>query len=141
MDGYNKPLPKVNGDNSEFWSACREHRLKFQKCSNCGHVRWPSALLCPKCYSTETEWILAKGCGKVYTFVVYHVAYLPEFEAELPYVVATVELDEGPHLLTNVVGCPPDQVSCEMPVEVTWEDVSEEFSLPKFKPLVRGSQV
>jgi uncharacterized OB-fold protein len=77
---------------------------------------------------------VAKGYGMVYTFVVYHVAYLPEFEKDIPYVAATVELDEGPHLLTNVVGCPPDQVFCGMQVEVTWEDITKEFSLPKFKP-------
>jgi len=138
MRRYNKPLPKVNGDNKEFWRGCREHRLRFQKCSDCGHVRWPAALLCPKCHSKETEWIVAKGCGKVYTFAVYHVAYLPEFEAELPYVVATVELDAGPHLLSNVVGCLPDQVTCDMRVEVNWEDITEGFSLPKFKPLKSG---
>jgi uncharacterized OB-fold protein len=135
MTEYNKPLPKVNSDNREFWTACRDHLLKFQKCLKCGHIRWPPALVCPKCHSGETGWIIAKGYGRIYTFVVYHVAYLPEFEKDIPYVAATVELDEGPHLLTNVVCCPPDQVFCGMPVEVTWEDITKEFSLPKFKPL------
>jgi uncharacterized OB-fold protein len=135
MEEYKKPLPKVNGDNEAFWKGCREHRLVFQKCADCGHIRWPPAAICPECLSTETEWIEAGGGGTVYTFAVYHVAYLPAFEDDLPYVVANVELAEGPHLLTNVVGCSPDQVAIGMPVEVLWEDVTEEFSLPKFKPV------
>ncbi len=134
MNDYKKPLPKVNGDTREFWNACWQHQLKFQKCSNCGHIRWPASILCPQCHSAETQWIVSKGCGQVYTFVVYHVAYLPEFKADLPYVVASVELDEGPRMLTNIVDCSPDQVFCGMPVKVKWDDITEEFSLPKFKP-------
>jgi len=133
MSSYDKPLPKINEDNKEFWKGCREHKLRFQKCTDCGHIRWPASLICPRCHSRETEWIPASGRGKVYTFVVYHVAYHSGFAEELPYVVATVELEEGPHLLTNVVGCSPDEVTCDMQVEVTWEDITEEFSLPKFR--------
>ena len=92
-------------------------------------------MICPKCYSQETQWIVARGKGKVYTFVVYHVAYHPGFEKDIPYVVADVELEEGPRLLTNIVGCRPDEVTCDMPVEVAWEDITEEFNLPKFKPV------
>ncbi len=86
------------------------------------------------CYSYDTEWIVASGKGKVYTFAVYHQAYYKVFENDLPYVTAVVELEGGPRLLSNIVGCSPEEVRCDMPVEVTWEDISEEFSLPKFKP-------
>lgn len=134
MGEYNKPLPSINGDSKEFWAGCKEHELRFQKCKVCGHVRWPASIICPRCYSNETKWIIAGGKGKVYTFAVYHVAYHPGFENDLPYVVAEVELEDGPRLLTNIVSCRPDEVKCEMVVEVTWEDITEEFSLPKFKP-------
>jgi uncharacterized OB-fold protein len=134
MGEYNKPIPNINGDTKEFWVGCKKHELRFQKCKACGHVRWPASIICPVCYSEETEWMVAKGKGRVYTFVVYHVAYHPGFVNGLPYVVADVELEEGPRLLTNIVGCRPDEVKCEMIVEVTWEDVTEEFSLPKFRP-------
>ena len=134
MGEYNKPLPNVNGDSREFWAGCKVHELRFQKCQACGHVRWPASIICPVCYSKETEWIVAEGKGKVYTFVVYHVAYDAAFEKDLPYVVADVALEEGPRLLTNIVGCRPDEVRCEMPVEVIWEDITEDFSLPKFRP-------
>lgn len=124
----------MNGDNKEFWAGCKAHELRFQKCEACGHVRWPASIICPMCYSKEMKSIVAEGKGRVYSFAVYHVAYHPGFENDLPYVVADVELEEGPRLLTNIVGCRPEEVKCEMLVEVTWEDVTEEFSLPKFKP-------
>lgn len=134
MNTYTKPLPNVNDDNKEFWTGCKAHQLRFQRCQSCGHVRWPASMFCPLCLARKREWIVPKGKGRVYTFAVYHVAYHPGFEKELPYVVAIVELDEGLRLLTNIVGCPPEEVTCDIRVEVTWEDVTEEFSLPKFRP-------
>ncbi|HEX75028.1 MAG TPA: Zn-ribbon domain-containing OB-fold protein [Dehalococcoidia bacterium] len=131
---YEKPLPQPNADTRPFWDGCKEHQLRFQKCRDCGHVRWPPSIICPRCYSSEVEWMVASGEGKVYTFVVYHYAYHKAFENDLPYITAIVELEEGPHILTNIVGCSSDEVRCDMPVKVAWEDVTEEFSLPKFKP-------
>ena len=131
---YQKPLPQPNADTKPFWDGCKEHQLRFQKCRNCGLVRWPPSIICPMCYSYDTEWIVASGKGKVYTFAVCHQAYYKVFENDLPYVTAVVELEGGPRLLSNIVGCSPEEVRCDMPVEVTWEDISEEFSLPKFKP-------
>ena len=130
---YIKPLPQPNADTKPFWDACKEHQLRFQKCQNCGHVRWPPSIICPICYSYDTEWIVARGKGKVYTFAVYHQAYHEAFETELPYITAIIELEEGPHILTNIVACKPNELRCDMPVEVAWEDITEGFSLPKFK--------
>lgn len=134
MVDHNKPLPNVNQDSKKFWTGCKVQELRFQKCKDCDHIRWPASMICPLCYSRDTQWIVASGKGKVYTFVVYHVAYHPGFKDDVPYVVAVVELEEGPHLLTNIVGCRPDEVKCDMPVEVTWDDITEEFGLPKFRP-------
>ena len=132
---YKKPLPQPNGDTKPFWDGCKEHRLRFQKCQNCGHIRWPPSIICPMCYSYDTEWIVAGGRGKVYTFAVYHQIYHAAFANDIPYITTIIELEEGPHILSNIVGCSPDQVRCDMPVEVIWEDITEEFSLPKFKPI------
>lgn len=106
---YDKPLPKINPDNRSFWEGCREHELRFQQCKNCSHVRWPPSDLCPQCHSTEINWVISKGLGKVYTFAVYHTAFHPAFAADLPYTVAVVALDEGPHLLSNIVCYQPDE--------------------------------
>ena len=132
---YEKPVPKPNADNKAFWDGCEKHQLRFQKCQGCGLVRWPPSFVCSNCYSQDTELITASGKGKVYTFAVYRQAYHPAFENDLPYVTAVIQLEEGPFLLSNIVGCSPESVECDMPVEVTWEDITEEFSLPKFKPL------
>ena len=132
---YKKPLPIPNPDTRAFWEQCKNHRLTFQKCDGCGHVRWPPALICPRCHSLSHERIESAGQGTVFTFVVYHRAFHPAFQEYLPYVVAIVKLEEGPQFISNIVGCEPDQVACDMPVELVWEDVTREFSLPKFKPV------
>ncbi|MBN1381173.1 MAG: OB-fold domain-containing protein [Deltaproteobacteria bacterium] len=136
MDDDLKPLPVINDDNRDFWNGCRNHELRFQKCEQCGHVRWPASLICPVCFCRAFNWIVSEGRGRIYTFVVYHVAYHPGFQDDLPYVVAVVELTEGPRLLTNIAECPIDEISCDMPVEVTWRDVNKEISLPLFRPAV-----
>jgi uncharacterized OB-fold protein len=132
---YQKPLPQPNADDRFFWDGCKEHKLLFQKCLNCGLVRWPPSIICPNCHSNDTEVIEAAGEGKIYTYAVYHQAYHPGFESEIPYVTAVIELEEGPHLLSNITDCEPDELECDMPVEVVWEDITKEFSLPKFKPI------
>jgi len=131
---YQKPLPRVNADTKPFWDGSREHKMKFQKCRECGHVRWPASIICPKCYSSATDWIVSSGKGKVYSFVVHHRTFDKAFENDLPYVAALVELEEGPIFLSNIVGLNPKEVKIGLPVEVTWEDVTPELSLPKFKP-------
>lgn len=78
------------------------------------------------------------GRGKVFSFVTYHRVYHPAFAKEVPYVVALVELEEGPRLLTNIVGVPPDAVACDMPVQVRFDDYDEGVSVPKFAPLKAG---
>jgi uncharacterized OB-fold protein len=90
------------------------------------------------CHSPETEWIIARGNGKIYSYAVYHVALNAAFQGDLPYVTAVVELAEGPRILTNVIGCNRSGLQCDAPVEVVWEDVSDEFSLPKFKIANKG---
>jgi uncharacterized OB-fold protein len=129
-----KPLPVPNADTQPFWDGCREHELRFQRCEDCGCVRWPPSVICPKCHSKSRDMITASGKGKVFTFAVYHQAHHPAFKDELPYVVAIIELEEGVRFLSNIVECSPEEVRCEMPVEVVWENVTEAFSLPKFKP-------
>ena len=134
MEGYKKPLPCVDDDTREFWKGCKAHELRFQKCKECGHVRWPASLICPSCHSKDTTWLAASGKGKVFTFAVYHVAFHPGFKDALPYIVADVELEEGPRLVTNIIDCPVEKVKCDLPVVVAWHDINDEFTLPKFRP-------
>lgn len=130
-----RPLPHINDDTRPFWEGCKAHELRIQKCGGCGFVRWPPSVVCPRCLCTDTIWINASGKGIVYTFAVFHRAFHEAFQGNIPYVTASIQLAEGPRILSNVVDCSPHQVVCGMPVQVTWEDVNHQFSLPKFKPL------
>ncbi|MGH7899772.1 MAG: Zn-ribbon domain-containing OB-fold protein [Candidatus Binatia bacterium] len=128
-----KPLPRIDEENRWFWEAAARHELVLEKCAACGRVRFYPRALCPSCLSAEVEYLRASGRGKVYTFTVTHQNQAPGFRDELPYVMAYVELDEGPRLLTNIVSTPPDDVKVGMAVEVVFEDVSETLAIPKFK--------
>lgn len=131
---YSKPLPGVDEDNKPFWDFCKHHELRMQKCSRCEKFFYPPGTICPHCQNLESEWVKLSGKGKVYSFVIVRRASHPAFAKDVPYVVALIETDEGPRLTSNVIGCPPEDVQIGMPVEVVFSDISEEFSLPKFKP-------
>jgi uncharacterized OB-fold protein len=130
---YKKPLPRLDEENRWFWEACARHELYLQKCATCGTLRFYPRALCPSCLSSETEYVRASGRGKIYTFTVTHQNQAPGFRDELPYVMAYVELDEGPRILTNVIHTTPDAVKIGMPVEVVFEDIDEDLAIPKFQ--------
>jgi uncharacterized OB-fold protein len=132
---YKKPLPRIDGESKGFWEACQRHELYIQQCHACGARRYYPRALCPACLSAGTEWVLSSGRGTVYTYTVTYQNQSAGFRDELPYVLAYVELDEGVRMLTNIVGCAPDEVRIGMPVEVAFEDVTGEMTLPKFKPV------
>lgn len=130
-----KPVPRPSPESLPYWQAAREHRLVIQHCDACGQFWFPPSQSCPHCLASNFTWLPASGRGKVFSFVTYHRVYHPAFAKEVPYVVALVELDEGPRLLTNIVGVPPEQVVCDMPVQVTFEDYDGGIAVPKFAPL------
>jgi uncharacterized protein len=135
---YKKPIPRADEESKGYWEACRRHELVLQRCSACGTLRYYPRAVCPECLSDEVCWERMSGRGTVYTFTVTYQNQAPGFREELPYVLAYVTLDEGVQMLTNVVGCPVDQVAIGMPVEVTFEDVNEEIAIPRFKPVAIG---
>jgi uncharacterized OB-fold protein len=133
--GYNKPLPRPNRLSQPYWDGARQHELRVLSCKACAHKFLPPADRCPKCLGKDLEWVAASGRGKVWSWVVFHQRYFPAFEADLPYNVAYVELDEGPRLMSNMVDCDPAEIRCDMPVEVVFDDVTPEITLPKFRPI------
>lgn len=133
-DTYNKPLPVPAPESEPFWAAAKEHRLSVQKCRACGHLRFPPAAHCPECLSADHDWVEVSGRGRVFSFVTFQRLYNKGWEGEIPYVVALIELDEGPRLLSNVIGIEPAEVACDMPVKVVFDDVTEDVTLPKFAP-------
>jgi uncharacterized OB-fold protein len=125
-------LPEVTPEMAPFWDAARRHELVVQRCSGCGAHRFPARDICSRCLSREATWERVSGRGTVFSFAVMHQAYHPAFP--VPYAVVVVELEEGARMLTNVVGCPLDEIAIGMPVEVTFEDLTAEVTLPKFRP-------
>jgi len=130
---YKKPLPHLDEENRWFFEACARHELVLQKCASCGTVRFYPRALCPSCMSSKTDYVRASGRGRVYTFTVTHQNQAPGFRDELPYVMAYVELDEGPRILTNIINTPPGEVKIDLPVEVVFEDIDENLAIPKFQ--------
>jgi uncharacterized OB-fold protein len=129
-----KPLPAVTEDGAPYWAACREQRLAVQRCSACGHLRFPPSVVCPKCLAFEHEWTPLSGHGTIYSFIVVHRPQHPGFFDVVPYNVAIVELEEGIRLHTNVVECANEDLRIGLPVEVVFEKQDDEITLPKFRP-------
>jgi len=131
---YRKPLPRIDEESRGYWEALARHELFLQRCRDCGTNRLPPRAVCPACLSSAVEWVRASGRATVYTFTVTYQNQAPGFREDLPYVLAVVELAEGPRIMTNVVGCSPDAVRIGMPVEVVFDDVAPGITLPKFRP-------
>jgi uncharacterized OB-fold protein len=131
---YAKPLPQVTREMAPFWEAARRHELVVQRCSACRTYRFPARDLCSRCLARESEWIRVSGRGAVFSWAVMHQVYHPGFAAEVPYAVVVVELEEGARLVSNLVDCPVAEITAGMPVEVVFDDVAPEVTLPKFRP-------
>jgi hypothetical protein len=134
MSEYRKPLPEITTESRPFWEGCKRHELLVQRCRGCGALQHYPRGICASCWGTDLEWRRSSGRGTVHTYTVTHRSQARGFREELPYVLAYVELDEGVQLVTNIVGCAPDRVAIGMPVEVTFEDVTPQISIPRFRP-------
>ncbi len=133
-DEYQKPLPYISELSRPYWNAAKRHELALQRCQECGHHRYPAGDTCPRCLSDRLAWVKASGRGTVYSWVVFHQVYHPAFADDAPYAVAVVELEEGARLVSNLVNCKAEDIEIGMPVEVVFDDVTEEITLPKFQP-------
>ncbi|WP_072805858.1 Zn-ribbon domain-containing OB-fold protein [Rhodococcoides yunnanense] len=130
-----RPLPVIDEDSRPFWEATARHELRIQRCRDCGqHVFFPR-LVCNHCYRMSLEWVEVTGTGTVHSFTIVRRAPHPAFEAKVPYVVALVDLAEGPRLLTTVETSDVDDVRIGQPVRVRFEDIAEGITLPTFEPV------
>ena len=130
-----KPLPQPTPDTKPFWDGCKEHRLVLPRCQDCNQFHYYPRAHCPHCWSRDLTWEQVSGRGKLYSYVInYRPA--PGFQDDAPYSIAVVELDEGPRMMTNIVGVPqtPEDLVLDMALEVSFEDVNDEITLPKFRP-------
>ena len=129
------PLPVPTTVSSPYWEACRRGELTFQRCPDCSGITFIPQPACSSCLSTSMEWEQSAGRGKVYSYTVVWRPQTPAFD--IPYVVAIIDLNEGYRMLSNIVDCDPSEVAVGMPVEVTFREMSDEITLPYFRPSLR----
>ncbi len=127
------PLPEIDEFNKEYWEGCKRHELLVQRCSDCGRLRFPPRPMCPECMSFKVTWTKMSGKAKVMSWCVAHPPVLPAFQDVAPYAAVLVELAEGPRMITNLTDVGVDKIEMGMPVEVVFDSVSEDITLPKFK--------
>jgi uncharacterized OB-fold protein len=130
---YHKPLPLMEGMTKEFYENCARGELCFQRCSSCEKLRHVPTPRCASCGSWAWDWSRSSGRGKLSTWTVVRRPMHPDFAEDVPYAPAVIELDEGIRMVSWVVDCPPEELSPGMPVEVVFDEVSADVTLPKFR--------
>lgn len=129
-----RPVPLADDVSRPYWEAAGRGELLFQECPACGHRQLYPRALCTVCAATP-EWRTSSGRGTVYSCTVIRQNWAQPFREMLPYVVAMVELEEGPRLMSNVTDCSPEDVSVGMPVEAWFLAVEDGLALPMFRPV------
>ncbi|MGB8647634.1 MAG: Zn-ribbon domain-containing OB-fold protein [Anaerolineae bacterium] len=129
-----KPVPPIDPWAAPFWDAARQDRLLIQRCHDCERAIFYPRLYCPFCFSERLDWVEASGRATVYSFSVVRSNAPSAFIGDMPFVIAIVRLEEGVQMMTNIVGCDPDEVHCDMPVMATFDRLTDEITLVKFKP-------
>jgi uncharacterized protein len=129
-----RPLPQPTPETLHFWEGTKAGELRLQRCSDCDGAYFPPRPFCPHCSSRNVEVFAASGRATLYSYVIHH-REVPGFTA--PYAIAVVELEEGPRMMTNIVGCDqtPEALQLDMELEVTFEECSDEITLPLFQPV------
>lgn len=134
MSATGRPLPEPTGDTQPFWQACKKETLTAQRCGQCGRLQFYPRRYCTTCLSDRLDWTVLSGRGTVYSHSTVYRALSPAFQGDIPYIVAVVALEEGIRMISQIVGCTPDSVAVGMAVDVTFDHVSHEIALPKFRP-------
>ncbi len=127
------PMPEAR----PFWEGCKRHQLLLPYCPRCQDYFWYPRPFCPRCFTWHVEWRPSCGRGTLYTYAIQYRPLNPEWADDVPYVTAVVELEEGVRLFTLLVECEPDpqKLRIGMPVEVVFEELNEEVTIPRFRPV------
>lgn len=134
---YNKPLPVPQAESDVYWQKAKEGELHLRFCNTTGKAYFYPRDISPYCFSKDTTWIKASGKATLYTYAIVHRAPHPGFVGDVPFVTALVELEEGPIMPTNIVidDPSPENLIIGMPLEVVFDNVTDDIALPKFKPV------
>ena len=133
MNVVTRPLPSSDGLTGQFYRHLAQGELRLQRCKACNTFRHIPRVLCPSCHGDEWEWIVASGLGEVFSWTTTMRAMHPAF-ADVPLIIATVALQEGPRLLARLIGVPPEAVKIGLPVQVDFLPVGENVAIAQFRP-------
>lgn len=134
-DDIELPPPAPTTVSLPYWRAAHEGRLILRGCRACGASMFYPRDICPRCASVDLDWREASGQGSVYAHTVVHRAPTKAFRARAPYVIAIIDLDEGPRMMANVTDCAPEEVRIGMRVRAWFEPRGEGLAIPQFRPL------
>ena len=129
-----KPLPAITAENRPFWEGCKQGKLLLQFCAACQQYQFYPRLYCMHCGAQEPDWVEASGRGVIYSYTIIRQNKSPEFRDDVPYNVALIQLDEGPRMMSSVVEITPDDLRVDLPVVVVFDSITDEISLPRFRP-------
>ena len=129
--GY--PAPISNADSKFYWEAAAREELVLKRCKSCGKHHFPPRHLCPACWSDALEWTPSRGEGAVYSFTVMHRAPMPAFAKRVPYVVALIDLDDGPRMMANIIGDDALETQVGDRVLVCYEERGAGGKVPQFR--------
>ncbi len=126
-------IPKPTPETQHYWDGAKQGELRLQQCNSCNNTYFPPRAFCPECGSRDVKVTKASGKGRLYSYIINH---LPSPGFDGPFAVAIVELEEGPRLMSNILECEqtPEALELDMPLEVTFEKLSDDITLPQFKP-------
>ena len=127
----NKLLPLMTSDSAPFWEGCARHELLHQYCTRCGKAQFPPARHCRTCFAPDPEWRRSAGLGWVHSLTHVHRAPSPEFQAEVPYTLALIDLAEGFRMMTCLRGEGRENAEIGDGIEIIFEALSDEVSLPQ----------
>ncbi len=119
--------------NAPFFDGANAGELRLQRCQACGNRWFPPSSMCPRCLSADTAWAAVSGRGRIWSWIVMYQRYFEAFRSELPYNVAYIQLEEGPFLVSRLVGCDPGSIACDLPVEVAFESIAADLHVPVFR--------
>lgn len=133
--GYDKPLPRLEGAERQFWEGLREHEVRVQRCTRCGTYRFPASRFCPACHGDGYAWTTVDPVGRIESYCVFHKPYFPGFADDVPYAVVQVRLDCGVQFFSNMVDVARQDIRTGMRVTAAFDPVTPEATLLKFRPI------
>ena len=138
-----RPVPQpITPESKPYWDGLKEGKLMLPRCGACKQAFFYPRVFCPKCHSRDVSWVQATGKGTLHSFGIGHQSFNKAFKMPPPYVLALVQLDEGPRMMTNLINvvADPTAIKCDMPVQVVFHKVTDDVTVPLFEPAKGGAR-